>query len=436
MHNRLWAPLLLTAGLCGLPSLQAADKQAAGAPGNAAQQAQPAGTVADRQWAMLNKYCVECHNATDWAGGIAMDTMSPDSIESDVQTWEKVVSRTRGGLMPPPGEPRPPGAQLASFVSWMEGSIDKIALAKPDPGHVALHRLNRREYVNAVKYLLGLDLDPAALLPQDDYSDGFDTIANVLQVSPSFIDQYLSAARNVALLAVGNPTARPVGTPYQNEDGGKQLSHVEGLPLGTRGGMVVDHIFPVDGEYELNINDMAHALWVEGMEFENTLVVLVDGVKVYETKIGGEADQKAIDQKGDPSVDAINKRLKNIRFQAKAGQHKLAVTFKQHTFAESDSRLQPLLPGGGEERVLRVHSFEVRGPFTASGVSDAPSRKRIFTCYPQSAAEELPCARQIVSTIAHRAYRRPLADEDIQELLQAYALRARARRSTKGSAVR
>ncbi|MEN9705507.1 MAG: hypothetical protein RLZZ393_1386 [Pseudomonadota bacterium] len=371
-------------------------------------------------FAMLEKYCVGCHNATDWAGGIAMDTLSKDTIPADAEIWEKVVSRTRGGLMPPPGEPRPKGQELKAFVSWMEGTIDRAALPKMEPGHVPLHRLNRREYTNAVETLLGLKLDPSALLPQDDYSDGFDNIAKVLQVSPSFLDQYLSAARNVAVMAVGNPAARPAGTPYVNNEGGKQLTHVEGLPLGTRGGMVVDHVFPADGEYQLNIGDMAHALWVEGMEFENQLIVVVDGRKVYETTLGGDEDQKSIDQKGDPAVDQINLRLRNIRFKAKAGQHRLGVTFLARSFAESDARLTPLLPGGGEERVLRVKSFEVRGPFAAEGVSANAVRAKVFVCQPTSAVEEAPCARRILTTIARRAYRRPLQEADVTALMAAF----------------
>jgi mono/diheme cytochrome c family protein len=398
MRNRLWAPLLLVT----------------------AQASAATGAVGDEHFGMLDEYCIECHNVTDWAGGIALDTMTQETIPADAQVWEKVLNRTRGGLMPPPGKPRPAGSQLKAFVSWMEGTIDQAAAARIDPGHVALHRLNRREYTNAVQSLLGIELDPASLLPQDDYSDGFDNVAKVLQVSPSFLDQYLAAARNVAVMAVGNPTARPVGTPYVNSNGGKQLAHVEGLPLGTRGGMLVEHIFPADGEYELNINDMARAMWVEGMEFRNTLLVLVDGRKVFQTELGGDVDQKAIDQKGDPSVDAINKRLKNIRFIAKAGQHKLGVTFVARSFAESDSRLTPLLPGGGEERVLRVRSFEVRGPFTTSGISETASRRQIFSCYPKAAAEETACAQQILTRIAHRAYRRPLTDADTQELMKAY----------------
>jgi Protein of unknown function (DUF1592)/Protein of unknown function (DUF1588)/Protein of unknown function (DUF1585)/Protein of unknown function (DUF1587)/Protein of unknown function (DUF1595)/Planctomycete cytochrome C len=376
----------------------------------------------DPHWSMVDKYCTGCHNATDWAGGLALDSVdhSVDSVPKDAETWEKVVRRLRGRLMPPPGEKRPPTAEIDTFVHWMEGNIDAAAANQVESGYVPLHRLNRREYTNAVRFLFDLDFDPTTLLPQDDLSDGFDNVAKVLQVSPTFLDQYLAAARTVAVQAVGNPAARPAGAPYSNPNGGSQHFHVEGLPLGTRGGFAVDHIFPADGEYELNINDMAHALWVEGMEFENTLVCLVDGVVIYEVKIGGEQDQKAIDQKGDPPVDAINKRLKNIRFQAKAGQHRVVVTFRARTLAESDARLASLVPGGGEERVLSVNTFEIRGPFRTSGVSASASRERIFTCYPKTAAEEAPCAEQIISTVARRAYRRPVTATDVSNVMRAY----------------
>jgi Protein of unknown function (DUF1592)/Protein of unknown function (DUF1588)/Protein of unknown function (DUF1585)/Protein of unknown function (DUF1587)/Protein of unknown function (DUF1595)/Planctomycete cytochrome C len=371
----------------------------------------------------VNKYCVECHNTTDWAGKMALDALdhSEAAIPKDAETWEKVVRRMRGRLMPPPGEPRPSNEQMDSFVAWMEGTIDAAAVKTVQPGHVPLHRLNRREYTNAVRALFGLDIDPTSLLPQDDLSDGFDNVAKVLQVSPTFLDQYLAAARTVAVQAVGNPSSRPVGTPYTNPFGGPQHNHVEGLPFGTRGGFGVDHIFPADGEYELNINDMARALWVEGMEFENSLVALVDGVKIYEVKIGGDEDQKAIDQKGDPPVDAINKRLKNIRFQAKAGQHRVVVTFRARTYAESDARLASLVPGGGEERVLKVRNFEIRGPFSTSGVSNTVSRQRIFTCYPKAVSEEQACAQQIAARIARTAFRRPLRAGEVENLMQAYA---------------
>ncbi|MEY2853122.1 MAG: hypothetical protein RL030_254 [Pseudomonadota bacterium] len=385
---------------------------------------------ADDHWGMVDKYCVACHNTTDWAGKLALDTLPHEEtgIPDEAETWEKVIRRMRGRLMPPPGEPRPPTADLDSFVGFLETRIDAAAPAHVDPGYVPLHRLNRREYTNAVRDLFALEFDPTTLLPQDDLSEGFDNVAKVLQVSPTFLDQYLAAARSVAVQAIGNPSARPVGTPYSNPSGGPQHFHVEGLPFGTRGGFAVEHIFPADGEYELNINDMARALWVEGMEFQNALVAMVDGKIIYEVNIGGDEDQKAIDQKGDGPVDAINKRLRNIRFNATAGQHRVVVTFRARTYAEDDARLASLVPGGGEDRVLRVRSFEIRGPFTTHGVSNSASRQRIFLCTPATAAEERPCAEKIAYSIARRAYRRPLTNADKAALVQTYEL-ARAGKS-------
>ena len=290
------------------------------------------------------------------------------------------------------------------------------------PGHVGLHRLNRKEYANAVHDLLDLEVDPSALLPRDEPRDGFDNIAAALQVTPSFLDQYISAARTVVVQAMGNKDALPAGTTYRAQKPSTQLFHQDGMPLGTRGGIAVDHNFPADGEYVLNIANMAQALWVYNMEFENHLVVTLDGKLIYETSIGGEEDMKAIDQKQDPAVEAINQRLKNIKFTSKAGVHHFVVAFKHRTFAESEDRLQMYAPGGGQDRVLRVSSFEIRGPYNATGVSETASRKQIFApCYPKNAAEEEPCARQVVSTIARRAFRRPVTDHDMQGLMGFYA---------------
>jgi Protein of unknown function (DUF1587)/Planctomycete cytochrome C len=167
--------------------------------------AQSAGAEADNHWAMVNKYCTDCHNSSDWAGGLALDTVEHDesAIPANAETWEKVIRRLRGRLMPPPGENRPATRDLDAFVGWMESKIDSAAQGKTTPGYVPLHRLNRREYANSIRYLLDLDLDPTSLLPQDDLSDGFDNVAKVLQVSPTFLDQYLAAARTVAVQAVG-----------------------------------------------------------------------------------------------------------------------------------------------------------------------------------------------------------------------------------------
>jgi hypothetical protein len=227
----------------------------------------------------------------------------------------------------------------------------------------------------------------------------------------------------VVVQAMGNKDALPAGTTYRATRPSTQIFHEDGLPFGTRGGIAVNHNFPADGEYVLNIANMAQALWVYNMEFENPLVVTLDGRIIYETSIGGEADMKAIDQKQDPAVDAINQRLKNIRFKAKAGVHRFVVAFRHRSFAESEDRLQMYTPGGGQDRVLRITSFDIRGPFNATGVSETPARKHIFAaCYPKSAAEELPCARKVVGGIARRAFRRPVTDEDMAGLMRFYEL--------------
>lgn len=381
---------------------------------------------APRQWELLNTYCVKCHNSTVKSGGIDLAGLRPEEVPEKAEQWEKVVRKLRGRMMPPPGQQRPGENQYDALVAWLEGYLDHAAAAKPNPGRVALHRLNRKEYANAVQDLLALKIDPVEILPEDDQSDGFDNIASVLRASPAFFNQYVAAARAVAVQAVGRPNPGPGSQAYfLPADGeGKQAFHVDGLPLGTRGGIGVEHFFPADGEYEVNIRNLFPGdIYFLGAEHENTLIVTVDGVKVYETRIGGGKDLEGIDHDQSPAIDAMNARLKNIRFKAKAGPRQVAVTFLDRSFAESDARLSPLSPGGGMDRLIRVSGFEVRGPFKPTGLSTTPSRERIFTCHPKAQAareEEEACARKILSTVAHRAYRRPLTNDDVAVLLQFY----------------
>jgi hypothetical protein len=201
---------------------------------------------------------------------------------------------------------------------------------------------------------------------------------------------------------------------------GRQQHHIEGMPLGTRGGFSVKHNFPVDGEYELSIGDMALAREVPRMEFENTVIALLDGKEIYRTNIGGEADHKAIDQRLDPAVEEINGRLKKIHFKATAGQHELTVTFLQRSYAESDERIRTTALEGGQERIQAAHALQIRGPLTVTAMSDSVSRKKIFICRPQRTADETACARKIVSNLARRAFRRPVTDEDLNPLMVFY----------------
>jgi mono/diheme cytochrome c family protein len=398
--------------------LAAALTLAAGCAKNAADPAALA-AAGPEQWKLVDKYCTDCHNGAELAGGVDFEKMGPDAVAQHAETLEKAVRKLRGHLMPPPKEPRPEEQQLAAFVSWLEGSLDAAASSNHAFPAIVPHRLNRKEYANAVRDLLALEIDPQEFLPQDEEVKYFDNIASGLQVSPSFIEQYVIAARALAVRAVGRPDARP-GSQTYSAGPGNQQTHVKGLPLGTRGGYVVTHMFPSDGEYQVNIADMASHIWGNDMEFENTVVVTVDGTPIYETVVGGEEDQKLYDQVQNGVFEKINSRLKNIKFNATAGPHKVGVTFRRRTFAESDDQLQQFLPGGGQDRVYRVSSFEISGPYNASGLSTTPSRQKIFSCMPSSPADEDVCAEKIITQLATRAFRRPLAEADLAELLEYY----------------
>jgi hypothetical protein len=283
--------------------------------------------------------------------------------------------------------------------------------------------MNRTEYSNAIWDLLRVRVNPSTVLPPDDESSGFNNVADVLQVSPAFIDAYISAARQVAVEAMGDRNAKAVGVQFGANPGiaGNQEFHVDGLPLGTRGGVSVVYDFPADGTYELSIGNLAAALWVTNLEFKNDLIATYDGRKFFETNVGGEEDLKSIDQKQDPAVDAINARLKKIKFKAAAGPHTVAVTFIHRSYAASEDRLEAPVPGGVQDRVLRIGGFEIKGPYDVTGISPTPSRERIFVCQPKTAADEEPCAHEILGRLTEQAFRRPVTDADLAPLMKFYA---------------
>jgi mono/diheme cytochrome c family protein len=382
-------------------------------------------------FSVIQNNCLGCHSSTAKVGGLALDTLSPDRIAQDAQVWEAVIRKLRGGLMPPAGSKRPDNKAVTELIAWLESKIDSAA--QPPAGRVALHRLNRREYANVVRDLLGVTADVSKLLPLDDVKGHFDNDAASLQVSPTFIDQYVLAAREIARQAVGDLEAPALTTTYGDIENmvislnprgapgtGRQQHHIEGMPFGTRGGFTVKHWFPADGEYELTIGDMAMAREVPKMEFENTVLVLLDGKEFYRTNIGGERDHKAIDTLLDSAVAEINGRLRKIRFKATAGQHDVTVTFVHRGFAESDERIRTTTLEGGQERIQAAHALQIRGPIEVTGVSDSPSRKKIFTCKPQNKADELACASKIVSDLARRAFRRPVTQQDVNPLMVFY----------------
>lgn len=404
--------------------------------GTAAQAQQGQGSDAHpdgaENWNTIEQYCMDCHNLEDYSGGVAFDLMSSDQVGEESEVFEEAVRRLKGGLMPPPGEPRPDNEEVTALAGWLENRLDAAA-GEPRPGHIPLRRLNRREYQNAVRDLLGLNIEAEQLLPEDNLEGGYDNNAAALQVSPAFIDQYLNAARTIAHDAVGDRRPIPIMETYGNvsdmiislpargTDGtGTQQRHYQGMPFGTRGGMSVEHTFLADGTYELNIGDLALAREVPNLEFEHTLVALLDGEEFYRTTIGGEADHKAIDQIQDDAVAQINARLRKIPFQATAGQHTVTVTFLHRSFAESDERTPISALEGGQDRLPAVHALQVRGPLEVTGMSQSESREKIFVCYPRETAEEAACAEEIITSLAERAFRRPLTDTDMNQLMGIY----------------
>jgi mono/diheme cytochrome c family protein len=383
--------------------------------------------------AAVDRYCVSCHNSKAKIGGLALDTLDRNAPGHDAAIWEAAIRRLRGHYMPPSSARQPSEAERQALISWLETQLDLAANAKADPGTVPLRRLNRREYANSIRDLIGLEIDPAVWLPQDPLKGDFDTDAASLQVTPNFLDQSLAAARALSLQAVGDPKAPPIDTTYGNvanmiislppraaAGAGNQQKYKDGMPFGTRGGMVAEHVFPADGEYVLTIGDMALAREVPRLEFENTVVALLDGKEFYRTVVGGEEDHKAIDQKLDDAVFKVNSRLRDIHFKATAGQHKVAVTFLRRSYAESDERVRPNTIDGGQMRVNAVHALQIKGPVKVTGVSDSVSRQKVFVCKPASAAEERPCATKILANLAERAFRRPVTEADLRPLIAFY----------------
>ncbi|MEO6340858.1 MAG: DUF1592 domain-containing protein [Caulobacteraceae bacterium] len=425
----------LTIALTIVPALLAAAWALAATPPQKLQpgKAQPQAMKIDAHaglepaWPVVDKYCLACHNSRAKIGGVAFDAMDRKTPGHDAAVYEEAIRRLRGHYMPPAGMPQPSEPDRQKLISWLETQLDLAGQGKITPGTVPLHRLNRSEYANAIQDILGLKIDPSQLLPRDDKSAGFDNVADVLKVSPSFLEQYLSAARQVSMQAMGNPSARLQSKVYAGPPETVQYMHIEGLPLGTRGGMVVTHDFPVDGDYEVTVNGLVGAGYVWGVMDKNTLVVTLDDAKVYSNTLGGKEDLDAVDLKQAVGVGAINDRFKNIRFHAKAGPHRIGITFLEKTAAESDEILSAFVPVAGMAVPVngnstgpRISTVEIKGPVAARGVSDTASRRKIFICRPKAPSQEQACAEQILSNVARKAFRRPVTADDLKGALTLY----------------
>jgi Protein of unknown function (DUF1592)/Protein of unknown function (DUF1588)/Protein of unknown function (DUF1587)/Protein of unknown function (DUF1585)/Protein of unknown function (DUF1595)/Cytochrome C oxidase, cbb3-type, subunit III len=375
---------------------------------------------------ILDQYCVTCHNQRVKTGGLTLDTLNVANPPAAAETWEKAIRKLRVGAMPPQGARRPDKSSLDGLASYLETSLDRSALAKPNPGRATMHRLNRAEYANAIRDLLGLEIDAGAILPPDDESSGFDNIADVLRVSPSLMERYLSASWNISRLAVGDLAIAPSTEVYRVRPDLSQDQHLEGLPLGTRGGILVKHDFPVDGEYVIKVR-----LWrntfdlMRGMEDPHQVEISVDGTQVRLITVGGQDDfSKMAGNPGSFGTD-VDQRL-TVRIPVKAGSHSVSAATILRSHAQKDDLIKPFLRTTVDGLDITgdpsVDRLSIEGPFAPAGSGNAASRRKIFICQPDPGSEkdELPCARRIISALARKAYRSPVNDADLELLLSMY----------------
>jgi mono/diheme cytochrome c family protein len=377
--------------------------------------------------AVLDKYCVSCHNERAKVGGLTLDKVDLADIPANADILEKVVRKVRVGMMPPQGAPRPDQAAAAALVAHLTGELDRASRAKPNPGRGLIHRLNRVEYENAIRDLFSLEIDASAMLPPDDAAYGFDNIADALGVSPVLLERYLTAADKITSLAVGDPETQTAGQTFRIRQDASQDTHIEGLPIGTVGGILAKTTLPLDGEYAFSIRLFRTNLGVvRGLEYDHQLEFTVDGERVHLSTIGGDDDFRANLKNMTKAGDDVEKRAA-FRIPLKAGPHTITVAFVERSAAVNPLRLQPFIRSSNDtlDTIGHPHldTFTLTGPFNPTGPGDTPSRRRIFICHPPGnapKAEEDACARRIVTTFARRAYRGLATAADIDRLLEFY----------------
>ena len=344
--------------------------------------------------ALVDKYCVGCHNARTLSGNLSLAGLDASKPADHPETFEKVIRKVRAGLMPPAGMPRPERATLDGFAASLETKLDRAAALNPNPGSHLLHRMNRAEYANAIRDLLHLDVDETTLLPADDSSEGFDNIADALRVSPALVERYTSAAVKVSRLAVGNLLLTASTATYRVPSDLAQSNHLDGLPLGTRGGTRFEHNFPLEAEYSFRIRVRGAAIGLAAANLQGEEIeISLDGERI-----------KLV-----PATATID-----LKLPMSAGPHSVGVTFVRKPPPGADEVWQVFASNSG------VQSVAITGPLAPSGLGDTPSRQRIFVCRPSSTAEERPCAKRILATVARRAFRRPVMDADVETLMGFY----------------
>jgi mono/diheme cytochrome c family protein len=395
----------------------------------------PAPVTPARQ--LVTTYCVTCHNQKLRTANLALDGVDSDHVFNSAETWEKVIVKLRSRSMPPPGIRRPDNATYDAVAGWLESEIDHAAATHVNPGRAAsLHRLNRTEYANAVRDLIGVDVDPQEMLPPDEQAFGFDTNAEALAMQPALLDRYVSAAAKISRRAVGDPTILPAFERYGaikgNSNEQTYLRQTERLdedfPLGTRGGIAARHYFPVDGEYVFKLRlQRNYESVIRGLNVPNQIELRIDGKRVAQFKIGGGA---AATLTPDSSVTGKNPlyegdEVLQARVPVKAGLRRVIATMLKVDDVEAEGAGPDRIPSWSRESdtpaaPAAISSMLVGGPYEARVPQDSPSRRLLFVCHPENAADETPCATKILSKLARRAYRRTATDDDVQTLLAFY----------------
>jgi len=374
----------------------------------------PLATPAAAQRGLLDRYCVTCHNDKTKTANFSLQNLDLTTVGDHAELWEKVVRKLRAGLMPPPGVRRPPLAEYEGLRDWLESEIDRKAAGRSNPGSVVLHRLNRTEYANAVRDLLDLEIDTTTLLPPDDSARGFDNIAGSLTISPTLLEAYVTAATRVARMAVGY-WKTPTESAYIAPGDTSQNQHIEGLPFGTRGGMLVRHNFPADGEYKFSIQNFGLGKYVPGEQLE----LLLDGERVHAFDYVGVGLSQGMQGEGDGALE--------LTVPVKAGTHKVGATFLATNYRPSLDLIRQYERKSLENNSIpqlqyypAIGLLRIQGPFTPTRPEDSRSIRKVFTCRPANSGQQEPCAKEIFSTLARRAYRRPATPGDLERLMGFY----------------
>jgi hypothetical protein len=367
--------------------------------------------------ALVETYCLSCHDDDHKKGGLALDAILDGAVAEHPDVWEKVVRKLRARQMPPIGKERPDDATYDAVVAGLEASLDRAASGHPNPGRTAgIRRLTRTEYQNAVRDLVAVDVDAASLLPADESSFGFDNVT-VGDLSPTLLDRYVSAAEKISRAAVGRPTRSPGGETIRVPAEVTQEEHIDGLPIGTRGGALVHYTFPLDGEYEIQVRLMRDRdEHVEGLSEPNDVEILLDKARVQLFTVKPPVKEAGVPDTEQPSHERVDQHVK-ARLAVTAGPHDVGVTFPKKPSVLLETPRQPYQTHFNYYRHPRiqpaVYSVTILGPFTATGPGDTPSRRRIFVSRPANPAEDAASAKKILSALMRRAYRRPVTDADL-----------------------